>query len=83
MVQCQMSIVTGCMEFLAMRHRVHDIGHAGMERQPNSCALVDFFITNKHIVATGLRYVERERDSRRKVDRKRCNKNFNKDKKFF
>lgn len=40
MDRCKQTIVIGCMVFLAMKHRAHVIGPAGMALQPNNFALV-------------------------------------------
>lgn len=53
MVQYQQNIVIGYMEYLVMKHLVHDIGHVGMEQQPNNCASVDYCIMKMHIVVIG------------------------------
>lgn len=53
MDQFQTSTVTGCMESLAMRHRAHVIGLAGMEQRQNNSASVDYSTMNKLTAAIG------------------------------
>lgn len=53
MVPFKPNIVIGCMVFLGMKHHVHAIGLAGMERLPNNYALAVCFIMKMPTAVTG------------------------------
>ena len=47
------SIVIGFTVFLVTKHRVHGIGHVGMELQQNSIVSEDFYTMKIHMRAIG------------------------------